>query len=161
MSLTQWFTRSAPTVECSPISKAILSLVPTPSTLETSTGSSVLGLIHREESAKPANFTQHAAGKGLVSQILDALLGAVGAIDIHTGVSVGDRCGGGCGVLGHGLSRCLFLNPSSVGKRRVLGEAAVPKAAHCNTCGDSRLGCPVERSSTPCFVDADSLTAHP
>ncbi len=39
MSFTQWFTRSAPMVWCRFISKASFSLVPTPSTLETSTGS--------------------------------------------------------------------------------------------------------------------------
>jgi len=40
MSLTQWFTRSAPMVSCRVQSaKAILSLVPTPSTDDTSTGS--------------------------------------------------------------------------------------------------------------------------
>ena len=51
----------------------------------------VLGFVHREQAAKAANFAEHAAGKGLVRQILDALLGAVGAVDIHTGVGVGDR----------------------------------------------------------------------
>ena len=51
----------------------------------------VLGLVDREEAAKAANLAEHAAGKGLVRQILDALLGAVGAVDIHAGVGVGDR----------------------------------------------------------------------
>src|ERR1700735_3821703 len=75
-------------------------------------GVHVLGLIDREEPAKPSNFTKHAASKSLVCQILDALLGAVGAVNLHACVSVGDGCGSGCRVLGHGLSRCLFLNPS-------------------------------------------------
>src|SRR4029077_8113285 len=39
MSLMQWFTRSPPTVECTPVAMATFSLVPTPSALETSTGS--------------------------------------------------------------------------------------------------------------------------
>ena len=39
MSFTQWFTRSAPTVSCRPVMNATLSLVPTPSALDTSTGS--------------------------------------------------------------------------------------------------------------------------
>ena len=39
MSLTQWFTRSAPMVLCWLAMKATLSLVPTPSALDTSTGS--------------------------------------------------------------------------------------------------------------------------
>ena len=38
MSLTQWFTRSCPTVSCRPVAKATLSLVPTPSAELTSTG---------------------------------------------------------------------------------------------------------------------------
>ena len=40
MSFTQWLTRSAPTVSWRPERKATLSLVPTPSALETSTGAS-------------------------------------------------------------------------------------------------------------------------
>jgi hypothetical protein len=39
MSLTQWLTRSAPTVSKRPTRRATMSLVPTPSVLETSTGS--------------------------------------------------------------------------------------------------------------------------
>ena len=39
MSLTQWLTRSAPTVSCRPVMNATFSLVPTPSALDTSTGS--------------------------------------------------------------------------------------------------------------------------
>src|SRR5579884_45093 len=39
MSFTQWFTRSAPTVWCRFMAKAIFSLVPTPSALDTKTGS--------------------------------------------------------------------------------------------------------------------------
>jgi hypothetical protein len=38
MSLTQWFTRSSPTVPWRPAMKATLSLVPTPSVLATNTG---------------------------------------------------------------------------------------------------------------------------
>ena len=38
MSLTQWFTRSWPMVSCRSMANAIFSFVPTPSTLETSTG---------------------------------------------------------------------------------------------------------------------------
>src|ERR1700678_1686289 len=53
MSFTQWCTKSAPTVECSPISKAIFSLVPTPSTLETNTGSTYLVLSTANRPPKP------------------------------------------------------------------------------------------------------------
>jgi hypothetical protein len=39
MSLMQWLTKSPPTVECTPVAMATFSFVPTPSALETSTGS--------------------------------------------------------------------------------------------------------------------------
>ena len=90
MSLTQWFTRSAPMVWCSFISKAIFSLVPTPSTLETSTGSAILLLVDGKQPAEAADLAQNAAVEGLVGQVLDALLGAVGALDVHAGIGVGD-----------------------------------------------------------------------
>ena len=41
MSLTQWLTRSRPTVSWMPVMKATRSLVPTPSALATSTGSRI------------------------------------------------------------------------------------------------------------------------
>ncbi len=37
--MTQWLTRSSPTVPCRPLAKATFSLVPTPSVDATSTGS--------------------------------------------------------------------------------------------------------------------------
>ena len=43
MSLTQWFTRSTPTVSCLSIAKAIFNFVPTPSILATNTGSRIPG----------------------------------------------------------------------------------------------------------------------
>ena len=93
MSLTQWFTRSAPMVWCRFISKAIFSLVPTPSTLETSTGSSVLLLVDGEQAAEAADLAQDAAIEGLMGEILDALLGAIGALNIDAGVGVSDGAG--------------------------------------------------------------------
>jgi len=71
-------------------------------------GIQVLGLVDDEEATKAANFAEHTAGKGFVRQILDALLGAVGAVDIDTGVGVGNSVGGR-GMLSHGLLRRLFL----------------------------------------------------
>ncbi len=50
----------------------------------------ILLSIHGKEPAEAANFTEHAFGKGLVRQILDALLGTVGLGDIHAGIGVGD-----------------------------------------------------------------------
>ena len=93
MSLTQWFTRSAPTVWCRFISKAIFSLVPTPSTLETSTGSRYFFLSMANRPPKPPISLKHAAIESLMGQILDALLGAVGALDVHAGIGVGDGAG--------------------------------------------------------------------
>ena len=42
MSLTQWFTKSAPTVSCLFIANATFNFVPTPSMLATRTGSRIL-----------------------------------------------------------------------------------------------------------------------
>ena len=93
MSFTQWFTRSAPTVWCRFISKAIFSLVPTPSTLETRTGSEILLLVDGEEPAEAADLAQHPAIEGLMGKILDALLGAISTLDVHASVGVGDGAG--------------------------------------------------------------------
>src|SRR6266853_59919 len=73
----------------------------------------VFGLVHGKKTAKASNFAEHAARKSFVGQVLDALLGAVGAVNIYASVGVGDRCGGG-GVLGHGFWRSL--SSSSCGK---------------------------------------------
>ena len=59
-----------------------------------------LRLVHREQAAKAADFAQYAASKSLVGEILDPLFGAVGAVNVHTGVGVGD--GGLRGIMGHG-----------------------------------------------------------
>src|ERR1035438_9114234 len=117
MSLTQWLTRSAPTVECKSISNAIFSLVPTPSTLDTNTGPVYLVLSTQNSPPNPpvslrtpADFAEHTPGKGLVRQILDALLGAIRAADVHPGVGVSNRRRAGWGSLGHRFFR-VFRNP--------------------------------------------------
>src|SRR4030095_7426906 len=56
MSFTQWFTRSAPTVSCLSIAKAIFNFVPTPSTLATRTGSRIPGKLARNNPPKPPIF---------------------------------------------------------------------------------------------------------
>ena len=66
-----------------------------------------LHLVHREQAAEAADFAQHAAGKGLVGEILDPLLGAVGAVNVHPGVGVGD--GGLRGIMGHGIQFVSFM----------------------------------------------------
>ena len=69
--------------------KAIFSLVPTPSTLETSTGS--WNFWYRgEHPAEAADLAHHAPGESPVGQVLDALLGAVRTFDVDTAVSVCD-----------------------------------------------------------------------
>ncbi len=50
----------------------------------------ILRLVNSEQAAKPADFAEHAAGEGFVGEVLDPLLGAVGAVDIDAGVGVGD-----------------------------------------------------------------------
>src|SRR5204862_2825580 len=53
----------------------------------------VLSLIHREQTAKAANFAQHALRERLMRQILDALLGPVSLIYVDARVRVSDRFG--------------------------------------------------------------------
>ena len=60
----------------------------------------VFEFVHHEQSAKTTDLAQHAASEGFVREILDPLLGAVGAADIDSGVGVGH--GFGCGLLRHG-----------------------------------------------------------
>ena len=100
ISFTQWFTRSAPTVWCSPNSKATFSLVPTPSAELTRIGILPSLQVEPEERAKPANPSQHVAIKGLLRQELDALLGAVASAEVDA--CVGISHGFGCGFVGHG-----------------------------------------------------------
>src|SRR5215831_12881820 len=56
MSSTQWFTRSAPTVSCLSMAKAIFNFVPTPSTLATNTGSRTPGKLARNNPPNPPIF---------------------------------------------------------------------------------------------------------
>src|SRR5438132_3328434 len=56
MSLTQWFTRSAPTVSCLFSANAIFNFVPTPSMLATSTGSCIPEKLARNKPPKPPIF---------------------------------------------------------------------------------------------------------
>ena len=53
-------------------------------------GIAIFLFINGEEPAEAANLAQHSLGEGLVRQILDALLGAVGLRDVHTGIGVGN-----------------------------------------------------------------------
>ena len=52
-------------------------------------------LIDGEEAAEAANLAEYSLGESLVGEILDALLGAVAAFNIHARVGVGDRSLGG------------------------------------------------------------------
>ncbi len=71
----------------------------------------VFCLVHGEQPAKAPNFAEHAARESLMRQVLDALLGAVGAADVYAGIGVGDRCRAGRGSLGH---RFLFRELLSI-----------------------------------------------
>src|ERR1019366_531227 len=53
----------------------------------------VLFLVDGEEPAKAANLAQHSAIEGLVGEILDALLGAIGALDVYASVGVSNGSG--------------------------------------------------------------------
>ena len=64
-------------------------------------GIKILRFINSEETTEAANLAEHAPGEGFVRQVLDALLGPVGAVDVHPRVSVGDRRSSGSGFLGH------------------------------------------------------------
>src|SRR5215831_12420251 len=56
MSLTQWFTRSAPTVSCLSVANATFNFVPTPSMLATRTGSRIPGKFARNNPPNPPIF---------------------------------------------------------------------------------------------------------
>ena len=89
----------------------------------------ILQLVHGEQAAEAADFAQDAAGKSLVGEIFNALLGAVGTVDVDARVGVSNwRIPGGgglyrgrlCGVVGHGISpfqRCVGNMPG-VGNRK-------------------------------------------
>src|SRR6202035_1704273 len=48
----------------------------------------ILRLIDRKQSAEAADLAEYASGEGFVGEVFNPLLGAVGAIDIDTGVGV-------------------------------------------------------------------------
>ena len=82
-------------------------------------GVEVFLLVDGKQPAKAADLAQHAAVKGLLREILDALLGAIGALDVHTGIGVGDRrVLRSCAVPRVGIpSRGRSPQKSSAGKR--------------------------------------------
>ena len=70
------------------MAEAIFSLVPTPSALETSTGSFQRLRSRAKERAERANAAEHAAGESARGQAANALLGLVGARDIDACIGV-------------------------------------------------------------------------
>jgi hypothetical protein len=46
--------------------------------------------VDREQAAKAPDFTENTAGECLVGEVLDALLGAIRAVDVHSGIGIGD-----------------------------------------------------------------------
>ena len=93
MSFTHIATRSMPTVSWRPAAKATLSLVPTPSVPETSTGSRYLPGVEREEPAEAADAGQHLGAERRAGVGLDALDERVALVDVHARVAVGERHG--------------------------------------------------------------------
>ena len=47
-------------------------------------------LVDGKQAAKAADLAEHAAVKGFMGEVLDALLGAIGALNVDTGVGVSD-----------------------------------------------------------------------
>jgi hypothetical protein len=63
---------------------------------------------NRKKAAESPDLAENALGEGLVSQVLDALLGSIRAINVYA--SVGVRDGGGLGgVWGH-ENLSVFMN---------------------------------------------------
>jgi hypothetical protein len=56
-------------------------------------GIEILGLIHRKQPAVTADLAEHTLGESFVREILDALFGAVGLVDVDARIGVGDRFG--------------------------------------------------------------------
>ena len=82
MSLTQWLTRSSPTVSWTPLSKATFSLVPTPSALATSTGVRRAERRQAEQAAEAADLRQHARRERALGQRPDAPHDFVAGVDV-------------------------------------------------------------------------------
>ena len=68
--------------------------------------------VEPEERAKAADAAQHIAVKGLLRQVLDAVLGAVATADVHAGIGVG--YGFGFGFVGHGADFLRMESRSGV-----------------------------------------------
>ena len=90
MSLTQWFTRSCPTVSCRPASIATLSFVPTPSALDDEHGLGHVGR-HAEHAAESAELAARAGGERRQHVRLDAVLRLVGRVDVDAGGAIVER----------------------------------------------------------------------
>jgi|SRR6266700_3560652 len=94
----------------------------------------ILGLIHREQSAEAADFTEHAFCERLMGEILDALLGAVGLVDVDARVGVRNGFGG---ILGHGASVYDVWEPDSQEKNlQIVARSRRRKTAFTADCGD-------------------------
>src|SRR5439155_27349882 len=88
-------------------------------------------LIHRKQAAETSNLAQHTFGESFMGEILDALLGLVGAIDVHASIGIGYGGGLRLGILGHGNQSLYYiagkLLSASLNREKRL------KAAHCST----------------------------
>ena len=61
-------------------------------------GIHIFRFVHSKQPAEAANFAEHAFGEGFMREVLDALLGTIGLVDVDARVGVGDGFGR---ILGH------------------------------------------------------------
>src|SRR5579862_1862942 len=127
MSLTQWFTRSPPTVECRSISKAIFSLVPTPSTLETRTGSAYFVLSTANSPPNPPISLRTPRVNVLCARYLMRCLVRLARLMSTPASAYVIEVELAVGVLGTTLPGVTDVRDS------VLIPKRQPKAAHCST----------------------------
>ena len=81
-------------------------------------------LVHGKQAPETANLAQHTPGEGLVGEVLDSLLGLVGAVDVDAGIGVGDRVALGVGVLSHfSVRRCRVGRSGAPGRRNRFGAS--------------------------------------
>src|SRR5207253_5035650 len=73
-------------------------------------GIEILRLVHGKQATKAPDFAEHTLGKSFMRQILDALLGAVGLVDVDASIGVSDGFGR---ILGHGVSGYEVREPDT------------------------------------------------
>ena len=108
MSLTQWLTRSWPMVSWRSSATASLSFVPTPSMLDTSTGSRMPLKFGAEQPAEAARLAEHFRPVRGGERAAEAALEPVAEVDIDARAGVGFLCGGHLALI---WPRARFQSP--------------------------------------------------